>query len=72
MNVSGISSALNGSERHLTKSLITKAQRWEERTFPGGELPKQEKRPDIESHPELILRLVDLLFLLSDKEPVQS
>lgn len=28
--------------------------------------------PDIEQHPELILRLVDLLFLLSDKEPVQS
>lgn len=28
--------------------------------------------PDIESHPELILRLVDLLFLLSEKEPVQS
>ena len=47
MNVSGISSALNGSEKHLTKSLITKAQRWEERTFPGGELPKQEKRPNI-------------------------
>lgn len=47
MNVSGISSALNGSEKHLTKSLITKAQRWEERTFPGGELPKQERRPDV-------------------------
>lgn len=47
MNVSGVSSALNGSEKHLTKSLITKARRWEERTFPGGELPKQEKRPDV-------------------------
>ena len=47
MNVSTISSALNGSPKHLTESLVKKARRWEERTFPGGELPKQEKRPDI-------------------------
>lgn len=47
MNVSGISSALNGSPKHLTESLVKKARRWEERTFPGGELPKQEKRPDV-------------------------
>ena len=47
MNVSTISSALNGSPKHLTESLVKKARRWEERTFPGGELPKQEKRPNI-------------------------
>lgn len=47
MNVSTISSALNGSPKHLTESLVKKARRWEERTFPGGELPKQEKRPDV-------------------------
>lgn len=28
--------------------------------------------PDIEARPDLILRLVDLLFLLVDEKPVQS
>lgn len=46
MNVSGISSALNGSERHLTDSLVRKVQRWETQYLNGEGAPKP-KRPDV-------------------------
>lgn len=45
MNVSGVSSALNGSERHLTDSFIAKVTRWERKNL--GEDSMKIKRPDI-------------------------
>lgn len=45
MNVSGVSSALNGSERHLTNSLIAKVTRWEKNNL--GEETMKIKQPDI-------------------------
>lgn len=45
MNVSGISSAMNGSERHLTDSLITKVLRWEKKNLDEDSMKM--RRPDI-------------------------
>lgn len=41
-----LSSAMNGSERHLTDSLVARALGWEARNLNGTE-PKKPKRPDI-------------------------